>query len=34
MLLSPAGRARFEMTLVKQMSGKWAIGTFSGPNPE
>jgi hypothetical protein len=29
-----AGRARFETTLVKQASGKWAIGMFSGPNPE
>jgi hypothetical protein len=33
-LTGPAARARFDMTLVKQSSGKWAIGTFSGPNPE
>jgi hypothetical protein len=33
-LSSPAGRARFDMLLVKQMSGNWAVGTFSGPNPE
>ena len=33
-LRSPAGRARFDMTFVKQMSGKWAIGAFSGPNSE
>ncbi len=30
---SPTGRARFEMTLVKQVGGKWAVGTFSGPDP-
>jgi hypothetical protein len=33
-LRSPAGRALFDMTLVKQVTGKWAIGAFSGPNPE
>jgi hypothetical protein len=33
-LTGPASRARFDMTLVKQASGKWAVGTFSGPNLE
>jgi hypothetical protein len=33
-LTGPAGRARIDMTLVKQVSGKWAIGTFSGPDSE
>jgi hypothetical protein len=33
-LTGPAGRARFDMTLMKQVSGNWAIGRFSGPNPE
>jgi hypothetical protein len=33
-LTGPAGRARFTMTLVKQANGTWAVGTFSGPNPE
>jgi hypothetical protein len=31
---SPTARAVFRMDLVKQKSGKWAIGAFSGPNPE
>jgi hypothetical protein len=31
-LSSPAGKAGFSMTLVKQPSGTWAIGTFSGPD--
>jgi hypothetical protein len=26
-----AGKATFRMTLVKQSSGQWAIGKFSGP---
>jgi hypothetical protein len=35
LLISPAGgQAGFEMTLVKQTSGKWAVGTFSGPQLE
>jgi hypothetical protein len=33
-LTAPGGRASFDVHLVKQVSGKWAIGTFSGPNPE
>jgi hypothetical protein len=33
-LSAPAGRARFEVHFVKQANGKWAIGAFSGPNPE
>jgi hypothetical protein len=33
-LIGPAGRARFDMHLVKQKNGKWAVGTFGGPNPE
>jgi hypothetical protein len=33
-LIGPPGRARFDMTLVKQDSGKWLIGAFSGPKPE
>jgi hypothetical protein len=33
-LTGPAVRARFDMSLMKQANGKWAIGTFSGPNPE
>jgi hypothetical protein len=33
-LIGPKGRARFEVILVKQANGKWAIGGFSGPNPE
>ena len=33
-LSGPAGRARFVMTLVKQQGGAWAVGAFSGPNPE
>jgi len=34
MLSRSAGRARFEMVLVKQQSGNWAVATFSGPNLE
>ena len=34
MVISPSGRARFDMTLVKQVDGKWAIAVFSGPDPE
>ena len=30
----PAGRARFDLTLVRQTDGRWAVGAFSGPNPE
>jgi hypothetical protein len=33
-LTSPEGAARFKVTLVKQASGTWAVGTFSGPNQE
>jgi hypothetical protein len=33
-LTAPGGRARFDIHFVKQESGKWAIGTFGGPNPE
>jgi hypothetical protein len=33
-LSSPTGRARFDMLLVKQVSGRWAVGSFSGPNPD
>jgi hypothetical protein len=33
-LSGPVGRARFGMLLVKQQSGRWAVGTFSGPYPE
>ena len=33
-LAGQSGRARFNMTLVKQANGKWAVGEFSGPNPE
>ncbi len=29
----PSGQARFSMTIVKQGSGKWMVGVFSGPNP-
>jgi hypothetical protein len=29
-----ASQGRFDMGLVKQASGKWAVGTFSGPNLE
>ena len=31
-LAGPAGQAAFDMLLVKQQSGKWAVATFSGPN--
>jgi hypothetical protein len=31
-LTSPTVRAGFDMTLVKQANGKWAVATFSGPN--
>ena len=34
LLTGPAGRAKFDMTLVKQGDGRWAIGIFSGPNSE
>jgi hypothetical protein len=33
-LAAPGARARFTMTLVKQENGKWAVGAFSGPNPQ
>jgi hypothetical protein len=33
-LTRPGDAARFDVTLVKQVSGKWAVGTFSGPNRE
>jgi hypothetical protein len=33
-LTSPGGAAGFKVTLVKQASGKWAVGAFSGPNRE
>jgi hypothetical protein len=33
-LSGPDARAGFRLTLVKQDDGKWAIATFSGPNPE
>jgi hypothetical protein len=33
-LTGPSRPARFAMTLVKQKDGKWAIGTFSGPEQE
>ena len=31
-LTGPAGRAAFDMLLVKQQTGHWAVATFSGPN--
>ena len=31
-LAGPAGRAAFDMLLVKQQTGHWAVATFSGPN--
>ena len=34
LLTGPKGRARFRMVLVKQSGGGWAVGTFSGPDPE
>ncbi|HEX3314841.1 MAG TPA: hypothetical protein VHR72_08130, partial [Gemmataceae bacterium] len=34
LLNGPKGRAGFRLTLVKQTGGRWAIATFSGPNPE
>jgi hypothetical protein len=34
LLRNSAGRAHFDLMLVKQTSGKWAVATFSGPNPE
>jgi hypothetical protein len=34
LLSAPSGRVRFDLTLVKQADGRWAVGTFSGPNPE
>ena len=33
-LKGPKGQAGFRLTLVKQTGGRWAIATFSGPNPE
>jgi hypothetical protein len=30
----PAAQARFTATLVRQASGNWKVGTFSGPDPE
>ncbi|HEV3446487.1 MAG TPA: hypothetical protein VG099_17720 [Gemmataceae bacterium] len=33
-LSSPAGKATFTMLLVKQTGGQWAVGMFSGPNPQ
>jgi hypothetical protein len=34
LLTGPKGRARFSVVLVKQLGGGWAVGTFSGPDPE
>ena len=33
-LTAPGAQARFDIHFVKQANGKWAIATFSGPNPE
>jgi hypothetical protein len=33
-LTGPKGRARFRMTLFEQAAGGWAVGAFSGPDPE
>jgi hypothetical protein len=33
-LSGPAGRARMALFLVRQSDGRWAVGTFSGPDPE
>ena len=33
-LMGPPGRASFQATVVKQQNGHWAIGAFSGPNPD
>ena len=33
-LKGPNGEAIFTVLMVKQQSGKWMIGTFSGPNPK
>ena len=33
-LTRPEGAAQFKVTLVKQASGEWAVGAFSGPNLE
>ncbi len=33
-LFSRTGRARFDVVMVKQVTGKWAIGAFSGPDGE
>jgi len=33
-LSGPSGRARFALTLVRQSDGRWAVGAFSGPDPE
>ena len=32
-LTGPSGQAGFSVVIVKQESGKWMVGTFSGPNP-
>ena len=34
LLNGPKGQAGFRLTLVKLTGGRWAIATFSGPNPE
>ena len=34
LLTSAPAKRRFDMTLVKQADGKWAVGTFSGPKPD
>lgn len=33
-LKAPSARATFDIQFMKQANGKWAIGTFSGPNSE
>jgi hypothetical protein len=33
-LTAPTAQASFQATVVKQQNGKWAIGSFSGPNAE
>ena len=32
-LTGPRGEGNFKMTMTKQKNGKWAVGTFQGPNP-
>jgi hypothetical protein len=32
-LTGPGGEATFKVSMTKQINGKWAIGTFQGPNP-